>query len=550
MAFAFTGCHRPLPDEETAYVPSRHLAAIDTLMQSQPDSALTVLLDSTMDDPYYQLLVSEVLYKNDYAQTNRAELLEAMAYFDSIHDPFLSARCHYMNGNVYFELDSVVPACAEFLKALEIMKKGYTEKDLISVKAKYMALTYTHLCELFSDQYLHEQALYFGKHALTYYHRYNAEPWHIAWMLCHIGTHYEMIEQYDSAYCYLDKAMNTSLDTNSLMYRDIASQQAFLLYQTKKDAISSLTELKSLLNKSKSEMERLARLELIGMIYYREGLFDSAWIYVYPIFCESPFTDAKKQSAMWLNEICKKKGNETEAKFYADYLAQFAVQNELQGDIKSKLIQSLLQHEKNLQDLSHKQKINRVKVLTWVFLGCLLFLGLLILIIWHGNKKKKLYHEQQITDLTTTLEDTKETLQKERELSAAAEKSSKANSFFEEPICTYILTTVKEQNFKSKINYIYYKEFALDNNQVLELRNAANNHYRYFLKTLKERYPKLTDDDLNYCCFYLLGLKEADVAALMQRSFSTVCYRSRKIKEYIHSKEPLAIALYDLINTN
>lgn len=35
------------------------LSAIDTLMQSQPDSALTLLLDEPTDEPYYQLLLSE-----------------------------------------------------------------------------------------------------------------------------------------------------------------------------------------------------------------------------------------------------------------------------------------------------------------------------------------------------------------------------------------------------------------------------------------------------------------------------------------------------------
>ena len=63
---------------------SSELARIDTLMQIQPDSALTLLLDEEMDDPYYQLLLSEALYKNDYTQANRDELLEAMAYFDSM----------------------------------------------------------------------------------------------------------------------------------------------------------------------------------------------------------------------------------------------------------------------------------------------------------------------------------------------------------------------------------------------------------------------------------------------------------------------------------
>ena len=33
-----------------------------------------------------------------------------------------------------------------------------------------------------------------------------------------------------------------------------------------------------------------------------------------------------------------------------------------------------------------------------------------------------------------------------------------------------------------------------------------------------ENYPELTDDDINYCCLYLLGLKDADVSAKIARS--------------------------------
>ena len=130
---------------ETAYAPSQRLIAIDTLMQTRPDSALTLLLDSTVDDPYYQLLLSEALYKNYYAQTNRAELFDAMAYYDSINEPFLSARCHYMIGVGYYEMDSVVLACQEYMKALEIMEEHFPKKELVGYKAKYVTshLKYT-----------------------------------------------------------------------------------------------------------------------------------------------------------------------------------------------------------------------------------------------------------------------------------------------------------------------------------------------------------------------------------------------------------------------
>ena len=175
MAVALVGCHTSTPSEEMCPEASPHseLVAIDTLMQCYPDTALAMLLDTTFDEPYYQLLLAEALYKNDCQQANRQELLVSMAYYDSVlartpapSTAFLDARCHYMNGVGYYEMDSVVPACSEYLKALEIMEEHFKEKDLVGHKAKFMALTNTRLCELFSDRYLHEQAIYWGKQSL------------------------------------------------------------------------------------------------------------------------------------------------------------------------------------------------------------------------------------------------------------------------------------------------------------------------------------------------------------------------------------------------
>ena len=119
--------------------PSSELSAIDSLMWSQPDSALLRLLpwfDTCCRDAarhistataynrhYANLLLSELLYKNYYPQTNRTELQQALAYFDSLtmladtrgvslqprprrdarrafaqNIAFLDARAHYING--------------------------------------------------------------------------------------------------------------------------------------------------------------------------------------------------------------------------------------------------------------------------------------------------------------------------------------------------------------------------------------------------------------------------------------------------------------------
>ena len=207
------------------------MVAVDSLMWRQPDSALALLLpwfDSVAvpveyDLHYAHLLLSELLYKNYYEQTNRAELLQSEAYFDSIsliinnhpripwshcgpsfrecgtqspqtkdNIAFLAARAHYMDGVGHYECDSLVPACREYLKALGIMEGHFGEKELTGHRALFMAYAFSRLTDVYSDLYLHDQAIYFSRRSLEYYQRLEVPSWYTARMLCEIGAHYNI----------------------------------------------------------------------------------------------------------------------------------------------------------------------------------------------------------------------------------------------------------------------------------------------------------------------------------------------------------------------
>ena len=75
-------CHAPTHEAQRT-TSQQELSAIDSLMWRQPDSALAVLLEydgntDGFNGHYAQLLASELLYKNDYEQTNRPELQRAV----------------------------------------------------------------------------------------------------------------------------------------------------------------------------------------------------------------------------------------------------------------------------------------------------------------------------------------------------------------------------------------------------------------------------------------------------------------------------------------
>ena len=119
------GTTSPRPSPEGEGVASLMLENIDSLMWRQADSALKVMLEFAGSDEvdslnefeghYCQVMVAELLFKNDYGQSNREEVLKAVGYFDSIvgmngadargaspqrgvsvqkRDAFLAARAH------------------------------------------------------------------------------------------------------------------------------------------------------------------------------------------------------------------------------------------------------------------------------------------------------------------------------------------------------------------------------------------------------------------------------------------------------------------------
>ena len=578
--------------------PNPELSAIDSLMWRQPDSALAVLqqfaasseadsLDE-LNGHYCQLLISELLYKNDYGQSNRPALQQAVAYFDSLiltlkdtptlkrliagTDPlsltrndnihFLTARAHYINGVGYYERDSVVEACKEYLKALEVMEGRFDEKEMVGKKAQFMALTHTRLTILFSDLYLHEQTICFGLLSLGYYKKFASPHWHIAWMLNKVGSQYDMMDNNDSAKMLYMNALQILPDTNNITYRDIATRLAYLSYKMGESPEKSLKQLHTIIAQAENEKEFYSRCMNIGEIFYHESQFDSAAFYLSKVFHESQNVNSKKQVAEWLVEICKTQGKEIDMIEYADFLVPFANVEENQSAIKSQLTELYKNYAQREQERVFLQERMKNKKMLKVILGVFFVLMASFIILYFNGKRK---NQQLETKIET--ERQSHTIQ-QKALLGKLKKRNKALqdalqqlggnfvpneiqnkpkndyiSFIETPICRHILESVHQQKFKSKIDFISYKEYALQKEHIIALRMAADENLDNFTVRLRKCFQGLTDEDVTYCCFYLLDLTDADIAALMQKAYPTVCERKRKIKRIIGGENNLAFTL-------
>ena len=657
VLLALAACNRPDTDpvetrRATSLPPitvSPELSAIDSLMWHQPDSALACLIpyfDTCCRDAkfcvsttteynrhYAHLLLAELLYKNDYPQTNRPALRQAVSYFDSLTftlndtpspkrliagtDPlsltrndnlsFLDARAHYINGVGYYERDSIVPACAEYLKALELMENRFDEKDLVGKKARFMTYTYNRLGEMFEEQYMMEPALDCYRHSYDYSVISPISLYSVSNALYRIGKQYDVKGDKDSANYYYSQALVNMPDSTNLSYRDIISSKALLNYQINKTAGMAIEELKRMVGQASDGNEKYTRFLTIGDIYYEEGQYDSARCYLELVFEKNEDLASKIQAAEFLRTIYDTTENKEKSNRYVLFLANH---KKLEAEDKAfvselnKLFQNYLDKKKEIQ--VEKERKSAVLKVVKIIVPLAVILALLIIVIAKLKRgrllkkqqteadrlleEKEIQHEkemrQQQKNAEKALEDMEKRHQEEieterqthkmqqaalsgrlkrsneelRDMSKQLEQSLSKNAlsesdvsndyaaFINDPICKHIVGVTHTQQFKSKMDYLIYKDDALSKEQLLDLRNAVQKHLPRFVSHIRRQYPKLTDNDMDCCYLVLLGLNEADISALMQRAYTTVCDRSRKISRIIGANDSLYHVLRNMLD--
>ena len=608
VLLALAACTQSAKVVEPVETPSPELSAIDSLMWSQPDSALACLIpyfDTCCRDAkfcistttafnrhYANLLLAELLYKNDYAQTNRPALQQAVAYFDSLVRPtppfkgageikkrpqpnpnlaFLDARAHYINGVGYYENDSVVEACKEYMKALEIMENHFKDKDLISHKAQFMALTYTRLSMLFSDMYLHEQAIYFAQLSIALNQKLDVPRWHIARMLCEIGVQYDIMEQLDSADFYYKNATIVLSDTNSLLFRDIFTRQVYLSYKKRGIEESTLTQLDFIMRQSKSETEYLLRSLTKGEVFYQEKQLDSAWYYLNKVYNNTKNIASKKQAAEWLLDISKNQRKDNETHEYANFLAPFANQEENQSEIKSQLTELYNSFRQAYLSRQHQQVVKKYMKTGLVVLAVLL-IGLLAYVhLYHKNRRRKQLLEKQIKEeqfshdmkqkalsgrlkqSNQKLQETLKMIENQKAEHKTTENTISYNAFDERyetfrqsQICIEIITAVNNlhdnirNTLKTNADVTEYKAFALSLSQTTQLTKTVEIFFPNLYSTLKTRYVALDRKEWLHCCLYMLQLDKMSICVLLQEPYYSCRRCILKLEEAFDCRQGLS----------
>ena len=279
----------------------------------------------------------------------------------------------------------------------------------------------------------------------------------------------------------------------------------------------------------------------------------------------------QKKVANYLRVIYDSLGNQEKYNECMRYLANYNETGAENSALVSQLsnLYKMYMSQKQEIEAREQQEVAITKTLRFV-IPIAVALALVIVVMAKLRSKKLLRNQQEEADRSIEAErqahrmeqaamsgrlkrkneevrELKDQIKRQDELEASPKR---AESFTDEPICRLILERVQEGRFKAQMDCELYKDAALDKEQVIALRDAADRHLDYFTKRLKKAYPDLTNSDLDYCCLYLLGLSDADVSALMQKAYPTVSQRSRKIKAILGDDTSLCTTLRNIANTD
>ena len=532
--------HSPIAEQPIPLAPD--LLHIDSLMQSSPDSALQTLLSchseyevrGTSSDInfYYQaLLTSEALYKTYNPQTNIAALQSATHYFDSLTAYYpdndniimLSARSHYMNGAIFYENDSVVEACKEYLHTLEIMEDHFDIGNITSDKAKLMGLAYTRLGELFYNNGMAQTSVESFKNALDCFNM--VQGYSLANTYKSIASAYSLGNNNDSALIYYRKAINLSNRQNKIsVYSNSLSESAPVYYELGYTDSAFIMIRKALSLPVRDDL-RLAQYFTFGSLLAKECQYDSAIIYLEKSIKRNYFP-TQVVSAEILMKCHQALGDSTMMMHYKVIYGDNLDKYRKAVSYKTQLMNIYETYKQNIVQHEHLKNIRKRNIyLIFVSLSLItVFIGTILLI------KKQIINIRKKSQAD---------IDEKNKALAEMKRKIEANPFMSEPICKSILETANKQQFKSRVPCSAYIEYALSKEQLLALKDAMDRHYDNFSQWICNEYPELTNDDIDYLCLYHLGLKDTDIFALMQRAYPTIGERSRKLKRIFNSDEPL-----------
>ncbi len=555
-------------DRAGGWCPAPELQTAHELMQERPDSALKVLVGFDIDDSTsrsvvneYQILVAEALYKNDCAQTNAHAVIDAAAYYDSVFEKypensglaFETARAHYYKAVGETEDDDIVAACADYLKAADIMEAAFPEiakaarKGVMGdgdyVKMRLVGLIYNNMGALLFNEQLPNTAIIMFEHANMFFKSIGDSPSERA-IIKNLAMSYMLCYRYDEAILVFDRLLN---DTTMPSAMTLAIRGDIeILHYNKYRLDESLGNIKAIINDLESQDERKRFEFALAEIYYDRDEFDSAMVYYTRSIDRSKYT--MMRSSECLGNIYKSLNDNVKAAYY-DSVYKSVASVEMERNISREELSAMVNA---FFSESQARSVAAKKVTYTVMSVILLSVAALSIAVLRGRRMKmssareeefktqlaaaERRAEQSETELAAVknTQDSRDVLRRKLESLVITENfGTMMRNLETSDICKSLRNRFKGVKIQTK-NIGGCRHLAMTKNEINDLMSEADRCLPLFGRILSEDLG-VNRNNHPYCILQLLDFSTADIAVLMNSSYSAVAKRNDFIKKKLQT---------------
>jgi DNA-binding NarL/FixJ family response regulator len=339
----------------------------------------------------------------------------------------------------------------------------------------------------------------------------------------------------DSAAYYYEKALEIMPDRNSILYRDVIVSMALL--NSYHDAENSLDSLKRMAALSENEMERLNRFLTIGAVYQSVSQYDSAKVYLEPVFERDP--DRVIIAARYLREIALIEGDTLKANQYSQVLAEDAAAapgNLFRASQLNDLFQNYLQEKQETALALERQEARRRNLWIGGGVALLAIVGLAVAIVTRRSHKKRLAAQEA---------------EAQRRLDEASKRLSEASQQLTEASQRHDET---ERELQTKVEQAAQHTREVLEKRVMGIYMTGNGDrlerifedfesvYPHAVEKLEARHPELTEQERNVVVLSFLRFRAKEIAELLGLTEGTVQKYRSNIRKKV-GNDPISEAI-------
>lgn len=481
------------------------LLRADSLMETRPDSALTILESisspeklSGAERAFYALLFTQAQHKNFIPLEDDSLIKTAVDYYGDKKKSMNAAKAHYYLGVTYWEKGSATFAVEEYLTAIRLMPE----------RNDFLAMIYNNLGECYEAEDMSEVAMNAYRESYQMFNDKNRE----IYPLRGIARVLLLQHNLDSSLFYLQKALDYAINVQDshlvgALYHDIA-----MAYNEQKDYIHAeefISKAITLMSEEEAVNARLSKAD----IFFNMNRFDSA-SYFYNKDLNQLEITGRAFCYNGLYKIAKERGEWKVASEYMETYVLLYDSIQIMADNKE-LARLMDRHllEEHKRVLSEHTKM--VLMYTCIASFTLIFVCVIGLMLIDRKRKKRIINLQKELNQkrvdVTLLRDTEisESTSEEynnRKIEVIEQQLQLCKLVFKPTKCYENLETIKKATPKQLMDINHLRK---------EIKDGVWEYFVDVMNSLDEGDTNLTQEDRYFCLLILLDCTKATIMELM-----------------------------------